>query len=199
MERLTSVQDLAVGQKKEWGEIFTGFEGKNRYVVYDRDGRELFYAVEEPRSVLARIFLKAFRPFAVDVVDPSGNPLLRVERPFTFYFHRADILDASGRRLGSLERQFSIHQRRYSVVSTRGKEVFELVAPFFHPWTFSIHQHGREVGSITKKWVGFFKEGFTDADTFGITFPRDWDVELKGLALGGVFLIDFAHFENKGN
>jgi len=43
------------------------------------------------------------------------------------------------------------------------------------------------------------KEGFTDADSFGVTFPADWDVELKALLLGAVFLIDFVHFENRGN
>ena len=56
VHRLASVADLAVAQKKEWGEILTGFEGQNRYVVLDQSGNELFYAVEEPRSVLARIF-----------------------------------------------------------------------------------------------------------------------------------------------
>ena len=43
------------------------------------------------------------------------------------------------------------------------------------------------------------KEGFTDADNFGVMFPAEWDVELKALFLGAVFLIDFVHFENKGN
>ena len=43
------------------------------------------------------------------------------------------------------------------------------------------------------------KEGVTDADNFGVMFPADWDVESKALFLGAVFLIDFVHFENKGN
>ena len=42
------------------------------------------------------------------------------------------------------------------------------------------------------------KEGFTDADHFGVMFPAEWDVELKARFLGAVFLIDFVHFENKG-
>lgn len=199
VERLSSVQELVVGQKKEWGEILTGFEGLNRYVVSDQSGTELFYAVEERRSVIARIFLKAYRPFAIDITDPSGDLLIRIERPFRFYFHQADILDASGRLLGSFERRFSVFKRLYSVVSANGKEVFDLVAPLLHPWTFKINQRGREVGMIQKKWGGLLKEGFTDADTFGVTVPQDWDVELKALALGGVFLIDFVHFENRGN
>jgi len=50
---------------------------------------------------------------------------------------------------------------------------------------------------ILKKWTGLLKEGFTDADNFGVNFPSDWPVELKTLALGAVLLIDFVHFENK--
>ncbi len=51
----------------------------------------------------------------------------------------------------------------------------------------------------TKKWSGLMKEGFSDADNFCVTFPQEWDIELKALFLGAVFFIDFVHFENKGN
>ena len=33
MERLASTDNLIVRQKKEWGEILTDFETKNRYVM----------------------------------------------------------------------------------------------------------------------------------------------------------------------
>ncbi len=69
----------------------------------------------------------------------------------------------------------------------------------FHLASFEIRKDGIEAGKITKKWSGLMKEGFTDADNFGVMFPADWDVESKALLLGAVFLIDFVHFENKGN
>ncbi len=56
-----------------------------------------------------------------------------------------------------------------------------------------------EQGRITKKWRGLAKEAFSDADNFGVTFPRDWEPSTKAIFLGAVFLIDFVHFENKGN
>ena len=171
MKRLESIGGLAVSQKKEWGEILTGFEGTNRYVVSDERGNELFYAVEEPGSVLARLFLKAYRPFAIDVLDTGGETLLRIERPFRFYFHTAVIFDGSGKLVGSLERHFSVLRRLYSVLSTNGDELFDLFGPLLHPWTFEIHEKGRERGMIQKKWTGLLKEGFTDADNFGVTFP----------------------------
>ena len=198
MRRLESVGGLAVSQKKEWGEILTGFEGTNKYVVSDERGTELFYAVEEPGSVLARLFLKAYRPFAINVLSRDGETLLRIERPFRFYFHTAQIFDGGGTLIGTLERHFSVLRRVYSVLSTDGNKLFDLFGPLLRPWTFEILEGGRQRGMIQKKWTGLLKESFTDADNFGVTFPSDWPVERKTLALGAVFLIDFVHFENKG-
>jgi len=198
VKRLESVSGLAISQQKEWGEILSGFEGLNKYVVSDERGNELFYAIEESGSVLARLFLKAYRPFAIHVLDRSGKTLLRIERPFRFYFHSAEVFDGSGQLVGRLERHFSVLRRLYSVVSHSGEQLFDLFGPLLHPWTFHIQESGRERGMIQKKWTGLLKESFSDADNFGVTFPPDWPVEHKTLALGAVFLIDFVHFENKG-
>ena len=46
-----------------------------------------------------------------------------------------------------------------------------------------------EVGKISKQWVGFVKEAFTDADTFGISFPLDLSVQVKAILIGACFLI----------
>ena len=199
MRGLEAVGGLAVSQQKEWGEILSGFEGRNKYVVSDERGHPLFFAGEEKGSVFARLFLKAYRPFVLSVLDRGGEALLRIERPFRFYFHSADIYDGAGQLVGRLARHFSIPRRLYSVLSPDGTKLFDLVGPLLHPWTFKILQNGRELGMIQKKWTGLLKEGFTDADNFGVTFPRDWPVESKTLALGAVFLIDFVHFENKGD
>jgi len=56
-----------------------------------------------------------------------------------------------------------------------------------------------EVGKISKQWSGFLREGFTDADTFGINFPVDLDVRMKAVLLGATFLIDFNFFEKTHN
>jgi hypothetical protein len=129
----------------------------------------------------------------------DGEAVLRVVRPFRFYFHRAEVIDSQGQSLGAIERRFSILRRIYSVLDSSGQEVFQLFGPILHPWTFEIRSEGIEYGKITKKWSGLVKESFTDADNFGVVFPEEWDVKLKALFLGAVFLIDFVHFEDKGN
>ncbi len=199
MDRLSSTSSLVVSQKKEWGEILSGFETKNKYTVSDESGRQLYLAAEEGGSMLARWFLKALRPFTIAVLGDDGQVVLRVVRPFRFYFHRAEIVDSQGQVLGTIERRFSILRRVYSVLDSSGQEVFQLFGPILHPWTFQIKSGEDEYGKITKKWSGLLKEGFTDADNFGVTYPTEWDVRAKAIFLGAVFLIDFVHFENKGN
>ena len=199
METLSSLNGLMIRQQKEWGEIITGFETKNKYVVSDMAGENLYMAAEEPGSVLLRWFLKALRPFTIAVLSKEGQILFKVRRPFRFYFHRAEIIDGNGNIIGSIERRFSILRRIYSVRDKAQREIFELFGPLLHPWTFEIRENGNECGKITKKWSGLLKEGFSDADNFGIMFPETQDVKRKMALLGAVFLIDFVHFENTGN
>ena len=198
MEKLCYVNELVVSQKKEWGEILSGFETKNRYVVLDSTGKELYMAVEEGGNMMMRMFLKALRPFELRVSSYDGKLGLRVKRPFRFYFHKLEVFDFKGQLLGTIKRQFDIMRRVYSVIDNSGNEVFQLFGPIFHPWTFEIRKGGVTQGKIVKKWSGLVKESFTDADNFGIVFPQGCNVSQKSLLLGAVFLIDFVHFENKG-
>lgn len=199
MDRLSAVSGITIRQQKEWGEILTGFETRNRYMVSDEAGRNLYVAAEDAGSPIIRWFLKALRPFVIAVLTEAGQEVLRVVRPFRFYFHRAEVVGPQGQPLGAIERRFSILRRVYSVQDRSGTEIFQLFGPILHPWTFQIRKDGAEYGKITKKWSGLMKEGMTDADNFGVAFPADWPVETKALFLGAVFLIDFVHFENKGN
>jgi uncharacterized protein YxjI len=197
MERLNEAAGLVVSQKKEWGEILTGFETRNRYRVFDTAGLELFLAAEERGNILLRWFLKAMRPFRLQVRGLDDTGMLQVRRPFRFFFHEAVVSDAAGRTLGTVRRRFALLRRIYSVTDSLGREVCQLFGPILHPWTFEIRRDGVAQGSIRKKWSGLLKEGFTDADNFGVTFPPGWSGGHKALLLGAVFLIDFVHFEKR--
>lgn len=196
MEKLISQNGLVVSQKKEWGEIVTGFETKNKYAILDTEGNELYTAIEEGGSALMRWFLKSLRPFEISIRTYESDLVLRVVRPFRFYFHQLNIFSSKGELIGTIQKQFSLFRRVYSVLDSLGNELFQIFGPLFHPWTFQIKRGVDQYGKITKKWSGLLKEGFTDADNFGVTFPREWDTKIKALFLGAVFLIDFVHFEN---
>ncbi len=198
MERLAEVSGLVVSQQKEWGEILTGFETRNRYVVMDGTGSVLYGAAEEKGGIggwLGRQFLKAHRPFKLSVITMEGTLVIRAIRPFRFIFHELAVYDGQGELLGTIKQRWAVLRRLYSVRNASGEEMFELIGPFWHPWTFEIRKDGELLGKITKKWSGLLKESFTDADHFGVELPKTWDVKTKAVFLGAVFLIDFAHFE----
>ena len=202
LENLEQANSLIIRQQKEWGEILTGFETKNKYEVVDHFSNPLLEVQEEGGSALAtitRLFLKALRPFTMHLFSPQGAGLFKLTRPFRFYFHELDVSQSNGAPLGKIKRRFALLRRIYSVVDRNGNEIFELFGPLLHPWTFQIKKGGQELGKITKKWSGLVKESFTDADNFGITFPNGIDLSQKAVLLGAVFLIDFIHFENSGN
>jgi uncharacterized protein YxjI len=201
LQNLEQANSLIIRQQKEWGEILTGFETKNRYDVMDHMNNPLIEALEESDSVMAtitRLFLKALRPFTMHLFSPGGTGLYKLTRPFRFYFHELDVCQSNGAPLGKIKRRFAMLRRIYTVIDRNGNEIFELFGPLLHPWTFQIKKGGQELGKITKKWSGMVKESFTDADNFGITFPSGIDLSQKAVLLGAVFLIDFVHFENSG-
>ena len=142
MDKLGAVSEVVIIQEKELGEFLTGFERQNRYAVRDPAGSKLYTAVETGNSWIGRQFLKANRPFTVELSDPFDadvtSSVLRVERPFRWYFHEASVTDASGRLLGSLRREFSLLQRIYSVTMPSGDKSYSLFGRLLRPWTFEI-------------------------------------------------------------
>jgi len=198
MEQLTGVDALVVRQKKEWGEILTSFETRNKYVITDTDGTELLYAAESS-GFLSRNFLRSSRPWTIEILDLQGQPVLHLRRPFKFIYHRVEVSDAGGQMLGTVERRWPTLRRVFTVRDAAGNKLYELFGPILHPWTFRIHQSGQEVGRITKKWSGLMKEVFTKADNFGIALPPQADPTARAVLLGAVFLIDFMYFEGSSS
>lgn len=193
---------LRVRQKKEWGEILTGLETRNRYMVVGDDDQPLFFVGEVGDGVgafLVRMFLKSSRPFTLELRTPDGAVLLRLKRPWHWWLSHLDVEDGMGRPLGSIQQRFAFFERLYEVRGTSGEVLAMLRGPFFKPWTFNVEQNGLEVGKIQKQWSGLGKELFTSADNFGVTLGAIEDPRLRTLVVAATFLIDFVHFEKRNN
>ena len=197
LSQLADTSVIYIKQMKEWGEILTGWETKNRYEISNGNGEPLFLAGEVDTSFLSRHFLGSMRPFTIEVRDNQGNIVLTIRRPWRWFFASAEIFDAKGQKLGSVQRRWQWLTRRYDLHDENNQTVAILHGPLLKPWTFRIMIDGRESGRITKKWVGLLKESFTTADTFGVQFDTDIEDWFRAICLGATFLIDFVHFEKR--
>ncbi|MEE9382713.1 MAG: phospholipid scramblase-related protein [Nannocystaceae bacterium] len=191
---------LVVEQMVEWHESFSSFETENRYLVHDEHGDTAFIAEEEPSGILSMItrnIMNTSRPFTMHIFSPTGEPVAVLRRPFRFYFHQLNVYDSDGGFVGTVRKRWSLLRRKYVLLDPDGKDVFEIVGPFFRPWTFDIFEDGEQVAQIRKSWSGFGRELLTDADTFGVEYETELAVHAKLMLLATVFLIDFVHFENR--
>lgn len=198
---LEAVPTLRIRQEKEWAEIWTGWETRNRYRVEDPTGRVALHAAETgggAGALLARSFLQAWRPFTIEVRDGAGSPVLSVRRPFRLFLPRAEVLGSDGRLLGAVQGRLSLRGRCYALEDAGGREVGRILGPWLRPWTFRIFSGDREVGVIRKRWSGLFREAASDADDFELELGPALQGPLRSVALGATFLIDFAHFESNG-
>lgn len=189
---------LLIRQKREWGEILTGFETRNRFEICDEEGNVVGMAAEEKTGlggVLLRNLFGRCRASRVHIYGPDEQEVGLGEKPFRFYFHRMEARDR-GRGIGAIQRRFSILHRKFTVEDAQGREVLEIVSPFIRIWTFKVRRDGEDVALIRKKWGGLLKEAFTDADVFGMEYlVDDLDPDTRKLLLVATFLIDFTCFE----
>ena len=100
MEKLKSLNSLFISQKREWLEILTSFECKNKYVILDEYKEKLYYAAEKGGSALSRYFLNMMRPFTIEVLDADNQVILRVKRPFRFFLQEIKVFDHKNEVLG---------------------------------------------------------------------------------------------------
>ena len=190
---------LEIKQRKEWGEVLTGWEARNRYHVRGGEGHTLVEAEEEGHGWLDAVMrnLNPFRKISLECVTDNGIVALRLARPWTFWLTRADVYAWDQRVMGVLVQRFTWLRRVLEIQSTGGEVLARIEGPFFRPWTFLVQKDGLEVGAIRKRWGGVGRELWTDADTFTLelrptlTCPR-----VRQMLLAATLLIDLTWFEN---
>jgi uncharacterized protein YxjI len=196
---LSTQARLVVRQKKNWGEILTGFEAQSRYDVCDERGQVVGQVGESTSGFLATVgrwIMKGRRPFSLEIVSGAAR-VLRLERPWFWFWSTLQVTDGQGRTVGTIEQRFGL-RRRFEVLDGAGRTLGWIIGPLLKPWTFVVHEgsdDGPEIGRVEKKWSGLMKEMFTDADNFLVTLPHG--SPLRELVLASALLIDFCYFENE--
>jgi uncharacterized protein YxjI len=188
---------VKVSQKKEWLEVLTDFESRNRFTI-DFDGRDGVLLAAEESSGWTRFFLGSMRPYTLVIQTREKKPVLRMHAPFRFIHREISVMEANDKLLGTVRKRFTFLHTRYDVFDTNGRAIFEIARGFVKAWTFTIRRDGRDVAVIAKRWSGLGREMFTDSDRFQLQFPEITDPAERKILLGALFLFDFTHFEESG-
>lgn len=189
-----------IEQRMEHQEFF-GFEGRNKYDIFDQDKKLLGHAAEQGKGIGAfifRNFLKHWRTFDIHFFTSNQIPWFRAHHPFRFYFQTLQVYTPQNQMIGAIEKQFSILSKKFLVLNSRGQPIMNVSSGLFRLWRFEfldIRTH-KVRGLITKKHSNLLKEIFTDADIFQIQTSPHTDDQTKMLFLAAGVYIDLLYFEN---
>ncbi|MCO4795537.1 MAG: hypothetical protein KC493_17590 [Bacteriovoracaceae bacterium] len=198
-EFFTPHNQLLIQQKKEWTEIITNFETRNKYQILSTQGVELGFMAEQGSgfgAMLSRWFLRTHRPMKVMVWGADREELMQLERPFFWFFSDLTVRDPQGNILGHVYRKFGILHKKYDLATDTDKIFARVVSPIWRLWTFFIKDNTeREIGTISKNWGGLLKEMFTDADRFQVSFGnQNW--REKAVIFASAISIDMDFFDD---
>lgn len=221
LEYLTQLDQILVHQQVELLEAFSSWESKNKYQIKNVLGQQVYFAAEESEDC-SRQCCGSDRSFVMHIVDNMNQEVIRAVRPFVgccLFCWCADCSDdcayaisvesPPGQTVGYVRQRASGWSPHYEIRDANSEVILKIRGPCC-PYQgvgctedvdFSVlsADESQIVGKISKQWAGLAKEWYTNADNFGISFPKDLDVKAKATLLGALFLIDFMYFEDNNN
>lgn len=201
--KLTGLAFIIVQQRRELAEVF-GFETRNKYEVYDQDKNLIGFCAEQHKNIwgfLFRQLLGHWRTFEVHFFDSSRKEVMISKHPFRFFFQEFHVHDTNNKLIGYAKQRWGFFTKKFDVYNANADLVFRMRSGFFNFWTFPLlDPQGFERALIQKKWSGFLKEVFLDADNFVVTYkdPRLTQSERELILAMSVFT-DLQYFERKAD
>lgn len=182
---------LVVNQKAKLIEV------TNEYAVFNRDANQIG-AVRQVGQSTARKALRLltsldqFLPTHLEIVDITGNVLLRLTRPAKLLRSRVVVEDGAGQEIGQIVQQNVVGKIRFSL-EAGGQPLGSINAENWRAWNFNIQdQTGAEVARITKTWEGLAKTLFTTADNYVVQVHRTLEDPLRSLVVAAALGVDTA-------
>ncbi|XP_077863565.1 phospholipid scramblase 1-like [Saccoglossus kowalevskii] len=218
MYALADLEQIVVHQKVELLEVLTGYETINRYILKNQEGEQLYYAEEESGACM-RMCCGNNRSFIIHISDNSGNEVMRVSREFKCFAGCCWCADVDccafevcveapvGTPVGYVRQAKSFWKPHYQILDVFKDHILTTWGPCCGfqaiccrgDIDFKVYERSNKsatIGKISKQWAGVVRDFFTDADNFGVFFPRDMDINMKATLIGATFLIDFMYFES---
>ncbi|XP_022332739.2 phospholipid scramblase 1-like [Crassostrea virginica] len=218
---LAALDQIIIKQRVELLEVITGFETKNKYDVMNSMGQQCFFAQEESELCM-RLVCGPNREYTMHITDNNGQEVMRVHHNFVCCVgccwcatdsscgYEVQIEAPVGNIIGYAKQQTSKWKPHIRIFDANWQPLYVIRGPclWFCQNIFCTDDIDFPITDITenvilgrmfKRWAGCARGMFTDADTFGVTFPMDMAVTSKALMLGAIFLVDFTYFEKQKN
>ncbi len=172
-------------------------KGPHRYDVLDLDTQEVVLQCREERlGLLARLVRIASwegaTPFEIHVATVSGDPALGVRRGVQISLSDVEVRDEHGHVVGSIrQRQWRLGSRFY-VLDEDGLVACTIEGSLLG-WQYRLLQDGLEIGRVSKRWSGLWREFFTTADALALQIDAALvppDDPIRMLMLASVLCIE---------
>ncbi len=166
-------------------------------------GQPLGVAREEPpmwAKLLRLAVNKSTLPTAINIYAAEGQPpLVSIHRGFTFLRSKVHVVSGDGRKLGYFRSKLLSLGGGFLVFDHAEQQLAEVKGDW-KGWNFRfLNKHGREIGTVTKKWAGLAKELFTSADNYviALTDPGNASPDTNALLLAAGLAIDMVYKETE--
>jgi uncharacterized protein YxjI len=148
----------------------------DRYFVYDAAGSEIYRIEGQFLSI----------PKRQVIYDAAGRELFTLRRIFFALLPTFVLLDPTGKELATIRKRFTLFRHQIDIDSSFGSYSIE---GNFLSHDFSIHQNGRQIVSMHKKWLSW-------GDTYEIQIE---DEANAAFVCALVIAVDQAIHEQSGN
>ncbi|MEA2461342.1 MAG: hypothetical protein QOH90_1519 [Actinomycetota bacterium] len=192
MADLLTMDRLIVNQKAKLVEL------TNQYHIRDEQGNDVGLIQQEGQSTLRKVLRFAtkvdqFLTHHLAVTDMQGNRIIELTRPSKVFKSRLEVRDGTGRAVGEIVQKNVFGKIRFDLVAADDSSLGQIRAENWRAWNFAIVDTSeREIGRITKKFVGVLKGVFTTADNYIVDISPEVTGDLRLMVLAAAAGVDTA-------
>ncbi|KAI8372292.1 Scramblase-domain-containing protein [Choanephora cucurbitarum] len=199
--QLLTQSAIIVGRELEMMNVFLGYEQANKYRIMDPHGNHIGYIAEEEgfAKSLSRQLLRTHRKMKATIMNPQGEVMFKIERPYSLVNSRIFIYTADDELVGEVQQRWHLMRRKYDLFV--GTRQFATIDTPFLGWDFNLQdEKGGMLGNVSRNFVGFAREIFTDTGEYVLRMDavegnsRGMTLDERAVTLACAVSIDFDYF-----
>ncbi|KAI8992309.1 Scramblase-domain-containing protein [Pilobolus umbonatus] len=192
---------MIIGRQIEMLNVFLGYEQANRYKIMDAQGNNLGFIAEEEGlgKSIGRQFLGTHRKMQATVLNPEGEVLFKIIRPYSLINSKIMIYTEEDELIGEVHQRWNLVRRKYDLFV--GSKQFAAIDTPILGWDFNLQdENGGVLGNVSRNFVGFAREIFTDTGEYALRMDavegnaRGMTLDERAVTLACAISIDFDYF-----